>query len=359
MPATIHRRGALAGAAALLAGLLARQGANADLGAIDSTDAPVPVTVPRDEGVHLDHLTEWWYFTGHLDGENGEDFGFQQVVFRASRGTLAGYVSHAAITDNVDKAFVYGQMAALPAMAEIQTVDGYEFDVRGLRMQGASDGMRLAGTVDAYSWDLELTPTKAATLHGGDGYVSNAAEAETYYYSYTQIAVVGSIVRDGVTIPVTGQAWFDHQWFMTPGLSEGGWDWFSLQFDDDRELMLYYIKDASGMPEVAIGTLVAADGSFEQVPGDRFVITPTATWTSPDSGGEYPVSWTVAAPDYGLDLVVEATLPNQELDTRLTTGVTYWEGSVRAKGTSDGAQVTGKGYVELTGYALGQDSTIP
>lgn len=359
MTVNMHRRNALAGAAALLAATLTRQGAGAELGAIDVAPAPVPVSFPRDEGVHADHLTEWWYFTGHLDGANGEDYGFQQVVFRAARGSIAGYVSHAAVTDNVDGAFIYVQTAALPRMAEIVIADGYEFDVRGLRIQGDSDGMRLVAAVGDYAWDLVLTPRKAATLHGGDGYVSNAAEAETYYYSYTRIDVEGTVTRGGDIVPVTGEAWFDHQWFMTPGLSGGGWDWFSLQFDDDRELMLYYIKDANGVPEVAIGTLVAADGSFEQVPGDRFTITPTSTWTSPDSGGAYPVEWAIAAPDYGLDLIVTATLPNQELDTRLTTGVTYWEGAVRATGTRDGAPVSGRGYVELTGYALGQDSTIP
>lgn len=34
-----------------------------------------------------------------------------------------------------------------------------------------------------------------------------------------------------------------------------------------------------------------------------------------------------------------------------STGVTYWEGLVRVRGTRDGRPVTGLGYLELTGYA--------
>jgi predicted secreted hydrolase len=44
-------------------------------------------------------------------------------------------------------------------------------------------------------------------------------------------------------------------------------------------------------------------------------------------------------------------LKDQELITKESTGVTYWEGSVRVAGTVAGQRVTGSGYVELTGYA--------
>ncbi|MGD9712841.1 MAG: lipocalin family protein, partial [Thermomicrobiales bacterium] len=43
---------------------------------------------------------------------------------------------------------------------------------------------------------------------------------------------------------------------------------------------------------------------------------------------------------------------DQELNTLATTGVIYWEGAVHVKGLSAGEEVTGVGYVELTGYAV-------
>ena len=45
------------------------------------------------------------------------------------------------------------------------------------------------------------------------------------------------------------------------------------------------------------------------------------------------------------------TVADQELDTRATTGVVYWEGSQVVTATRDGAAVGGEAYVELTGYA--------
>jgi predicted secreted hydrolase len=45
------------------------------------------------------------------------------------------------------------------------------------------------------------------------------------------------------------------------------------------------------------------------------------------------------------------TVSDQELITERSTGVTYWEGSVNIQGTYKERAITGKGYVELTGYA--------
>ena len=52
-----------------------------------------------------------------------------------------------------------------------------------------------------------------------------------------------------------------------------------------------------------------------------------------------------------IDVQVTSNLPDQEMRTTGSTGVTYWEGSVSAKGTKGGSPITGEGYVELTGYA--------
>jgi predicted secreted hydrolase len=42
---------------------------------------------------------------------------------------------------------------------------------------------------------------------------------------------------------------------------------------------------------------------------------------------------------------------DQELDTRATTGVIYWEGSQHVSATRGGRSLGGEAYVELTGYA--------
>ena len=52
-----------------------------------------------------------------------------------------------------------------------------------------------------------------------------------------------------------------------------------------------------------------------------------------------------------LEIALQPTVPDQELDTRATTGVIYWEGSQRRRRTRAGSFVGGQAYVELTGYA--------
>ena len=43
-------------------------------------------------------------------------------------------------------------------------------------------------------------------------------------------------------------------------------------------------------------------------------------------------------------------ISDQELDTRATTGVVYWEGSQVVTATRAGRALGGEAYVELTGY---------
>jgi len=48
-----------------------------------------------------------------------------------------------------------------------------------------------------------------------------------------------------------------------------------------------------------------------------------------------------------ITLRLDPLMPDQELDSRASTGTIYWEGAVRA--LQDGVEV-GRGYLELTGY---------
>ncbi len=69
------------------------------------------MVLPRDDGPH-DRLTEWWYYTGHLDGRaadgSSHEFGFEYVIFRAERGSFpTTWASHLAITDETGDRFLY------------------------------------------------------------------------------------------------------------------------------------------------------------------------------------------------------------------------------------------------------------
>ncbi|MGB4886781.1 MAG: lipocalin family protein, partial [Nitrospira sp.] len=108
--------------------------------------------------------------------------------------------------------------------------------------------------------------------------------------------------------------------------------------------------DGSADP-VSSGTLVFADGRTQPLTAQDLTVESLDYWTSPRSKAQYPQQWRITAPSLGLNLDVRSLLADQELNTARSTRVVYWEGAVSATGQAHGTAVTGRGYVELTGYA--------
>ena len=106
----------------------------------------------------------------------------------------------------------------------------------------------------------------------------------------------------------------------------------------------------AGEPVLVYGTLVEAGRGPVRLRPDDFEVTSLGTWLSPTSGRTWPSGWRVTIRDE-LVIDLEPTVDDQELDTRATTGVVYWEGSQRVAGTYLGAPVTGEAYVEITRYS--------
>jgi predicted secreted hydrolase len=111
--------------------------------------------------------------------------------------------------------------------------------------------------------------------------------------------------------------------------------------------MVYRLRrrDGSAAAE-SRATLIDQRGATTVLDARAFTWVPTRWWRSPRTGVRYPVSVTVEIPSAGLTIDVRPLLDDQEL--RLS--VQYWEGAVAAQGKAAGAQITGSGYLELTGY---------
>ncbi len=332
---------------------------------------PQPVLLPRDDGPH-DRLTEWWYDTGHLVVDDGRRFGFEMVVFRAERGDLpVAWASHLAVTDEHGDRFLYDQRAQLGEQVS-RPVHGGGFDlavggdlvpgvpdprVTPWTMRGADghDQVAAMGTADdGTRFGLELTfdpGTSGPVLHDEDGYVDFGEAGGSYYYSRTGLSASGSLTLGDEILPVTGQAWFDHQWGDFIAVGGGGWDWFAVELKDGTDVTLSLVRDATGGYPLAYGTLVGADGTVSHLPADSFDVEVTARWRSPSTGTDYPAGWHITIPSEALVIDLAPTVAAQELDTRDTTGVVYWEGSQVVTATRDGAPIAGEAYVELTGYA--------
>ena len=98
------------------------------------------------------------------------------------------------------------------------------------------------------------------------------------------------------------------------------------------------------------GTLVSPDGLVRHLERDAFTVEVTDRWVSERSGADYPAGWRIEVPGERLAIDLRPSVPDQELDTRETTGVIYWEGSQVVRATRDGRPLGGEAYVELTGY---------
>ena len=313
------------------------------------SDAPDPVTFPRDDGPH-DTNVEWWYFTGHLLTEERDRYGFEYVIFRARDGDLEGYAAHFAITDNSRRQFHYDQRlrGAAGVAGDAAVLD---LDLGGWTMRGGAGQFELAAEMPGYAMRLDVATTKPAALHDGDGYIDYGNGTASYYYSWTRMEATGALDLGQGATQVSGEAWMDHQWGDFATYQAGGWDWFSAQLDDGTDVMLYLIRDADGNTLRVDGSIVGPDGELAVLGEGDFAITVDGEWTSPGTGTTYPSGWTITVPDHELSMTVRASLPDQELDTRATTGVIYWEGETEVAATRRGRPVAGFGYAELTGYA--------
>jgi predicted secreted hydrolase len=193
-------------------------------------------------------------------------------------------------------------------------------------------------------------------LHGENGY-SRKGKSPTnasYYYSQPRLRADGFVQVGDDRYAVNGLAWNDHE-FSTSVLDENqiGWDWFSMQFEDGRALMLFQLRERDGnTSDSSSGTFIGADGTTQALQKPDFAIDVLDTWRSPHTQAIYPSSWKIRIDRFDCLLDVQPWMADQELNF---PPITYWEGAVHFEGTCGGVPVRGNGYIELTGYS----GTIP
>jgi predicted secreted hydrolase len=204
-----------------------------------------------------------------------------------------------------------------------------------------------------------LKPTKPAVLNGrGKDGVSFKDEGEaSRYFSYTRMEMEGDLIWNGETEHFTGSAWMDREFgTWTPTERQKGWDWFSIQLDNNCEIMCYQLRDSeNNVSPFSSGTYVNEHGEFTPLTQEDFSIEPTGFWKSPHTNAIYPSGWRVRAEKFGLDLEVAPVIEDQELDTRGTTMIVYWEGACEVTGKAGDFDIKGRAYVELVGYDRSHD----
>ena len=320
--------------------------------ALPATVTPAPedtVRLPHDEGAHLSGL-EWWYFNGHLTTENGQEFSYHFVTFQSVLPSgLTPRLAQLSWADHVNGLHLTEEK---PDVSLLEPLSG-EFDlpIAGWRMSGNGELYHLNFGTGDYTVELEAVSQKPAVLHHGAGLVDLGTAGKTYYYSRTRLETSGTVSVSGVSHPVTGVSWMDHQWgdFTTMGI---GWDWLSLNLDDGSDLMVSVVWEQAGhKPVSAYGTYIPADSDPVHLPGNDISLDSTGTWTSSVTGAVYPMNWKLRVDSLELDLTLTPSMEEAEFALSAFIPMIYWEGSVVATGTRNGAPVAGRGFVEMVGYA--------
>ena len=313
---------------------------------------------PEDSGPHPGYQTEWWYYTGNLRDSSGRRFGYQLTFFRRalspdSADRQSGwaaeqvYFAHFTVSDIENNKFYTAERWSRAALGLAGAqADPHRVWVEDWSSGKDGDGLKLIASENDFSIDLRLEPQKPVVLHGDRGLSQKGGEpgSASYYYSVTRLKTEGSLTVDGREFKLEGLSWLDREW-STSALGEDiqGWDWFSIQLDDGRDIMLYRLRGKDSSTDIhSSGTLIEKDGTAVTLDASQFSIKALDTWQSPETQVVYPSKWRVSVPEYAIDLTVTPYQPDQELNLSFV----YWEGAV---GISGGT-ASGSGYVELTGY---------
>lgn len=335
---------------------------------------------PRDHWAHPGFKTEWWYVTGQLR-EAGDDlvrFGYQFTFFRVGvledRPALASawasanvVMGHAAITDVAsgehrfsevlyrETPFLGGFNAYPDSVIAWSRAPAGTDGVWSIRWNGEAFDFSMVDDDRDFGLALVTRPSKPRAFQGPNGYSRKAtgdARNASLYYSFTRLATEGIVTLDGRTYRVTGESWMDKE-FGSNQLADGqvGWDWFSLQLADGRDLMVYRLRDAAGNASYRHATIIDQDGIPRFLDAVSWTLAPGDSWESPATGARYPISWALSVPTLDLNVRILPLTDNQENVSAIVPDLYYWEGAVVVVGR-DGTH-RGRGYVELTGYGEG------
>ena len=262
------------------------------------------------------------------------------------------YLSHLAVSDVASDRFHHLSLA-----------EGGAFDIAGAErerlhvwvdkssLRGALANMTIRTEAKDLALDLSLVPRKPPVLNGKQGYTRKSEASPgtaSLYFSLTNIETTGTVRIGGRTYSVSGKSWFDRE-LASQGLSENetGWDWYAIQLEDGRELMLYEIrKKSGGLDANSSGTLVLRNGTYRHLNRNDYTVTVLDHYVSEHTAARYPSRWSVTVPSEGLKLVLTPLIRDQEFTDSSVLREIYWEGTCTVAGSA-----TGRAYVEMTGYA--------
>jgi predicted secreted hydrolase len=246
---------------------------------IQYTDSPgVPPADMDEEFLTHRQGSEWWYSTGYLNDESGKIFGFQFTLARINVHGVRLHMLLTSVTDFETGTHYYEQAPAFFGNGITATANRVAFGDRAEMLfasnEVASKGrMELHMTGKNYTLTVHMNAVKPPAWHCDDGVLKMGLLGDpkqtTYYYSYTNLASTGKLTLDGKEYNLTGKSWFDKQGGTYTITNRWvNWEWFSMRFFDDEEVMLFTFPQ----DDYYDGTFIDRSGKYRRL--NNYTIEP-------------------------------------------------------------------------------------
>ncbi len=317
-----------------------------------------PIKLPESDAYLPTEKVQWWYWTGHLNDEEGRHYGFEVCFFAFP--DLGSQLCQVAVTDVAENRFDFKEYIIDFKLPDKLT---NRFNLHTKKKEVIAKGHADPDTAygkdyiyatikDDLVLELDITSNAPAVLHYGANAHPYRFGGYTYYYSREDMTATGTLMKGDKSYTVSGTAWFDRQYGALYRAIDYGWQWFAIRLDDGRRIMLFDFRGKYADIE-RYGSITDTNNMTRDLTPDDYTVTIKDHWKSPHTGCKYPMGWDVAIGD--LRFTVEPMVIDQEL--RAThgywAGPEYWEGACSVSG-----DVTGTAYVELNGYCRGMAGTF-
>lgn len=313
------------------------------------------VSFPADEGRHPGESSEWWYMAGHLTGlETGNPYSFMVSYFYYPAFGYDGFRILNIARENTGEFFSDAQGLNYTSMSEDS------LNIEATLMFGNSESWTYqidnSGRAKPFDYEVEAAAAdgglhlssrslKNPLILGDSGYFNQGASAYTYYYSFTENMINGSITFGDISEEVSGTAWIDKQYGTFSPASEEFYEWFSVNLSNGVDFVFWelftiqnQIPDTSTYRHMSVW-----EDSTTQFTTHDFQLERLAYAYMPDGEMCYSQSWHLTSLEPQMDLIISTIHAHADVQLPFR----FYEGATSITGTVNGASVTGRGFTEL------------
>ena len=355
---------------------------------------------------HQSSSTEWWYVNAHFSSKEGRNFALfasffkRAVSYDKKTGKLThGYTLIWALSDLDHKKYYpvslvdkdaprfalqkikneqkdgdpYFTRAAVEIFKKgkvpypdtlmketpkiSNSVFSLDFDGQTYKkLKDKSYQLNLSDERLGVSVELNFKPQIKPIRYGDEGVIDTDQDEVFFYYFIPNCELSGQLKVNGEQLQIAqGSGWYDHEFAVKTteeaprDLHRVSWNWVGLQLSNGYQLSAYDMQYDDQQKEEDVNLiLVAPDGSVKKT--RKFTLKALGEkWTSTKTFNRYPTIWKLSAPEFGLELELQASFANQEFNTIISKPA-FWEGRVDITGKHSGRKITGKGFVERHGH---------